>query len=126
MRSSRELLHSFDPAERARGGRELIQQGLARAAKPVLGAMADEIDDRVVAAVARAVMAAPRERREPRRAAELRAWAASELERLALEDRFFTLGRDRRDEARANPRNARATSRPKPTSPGYISWRAPG
>jgi len=117
-------LESFDPADRARAGRELVGRGLARNSKQLLGHLANEFDDRVVATIARAIVEAPRGRRESRRVTELRAWAAVELERLELEDRFFAVGRD----PAANDRKPQPVDRKAqtPASPHHISWRAPG
>jgi len=124
MKPAKGKLDSFDPAERARAGQELVRDDLAHNAKPLLAHLENEFDDRVVAAIAHAVVAAPPERRESRRVSELRAWAAAELERLALEDRFFAVGRD----AAANNRTPQPVDRKAqaPASPHHISWRAPG
>ncbi|MGH9032101.1 MAG: hypothetical protein ACRDY4_05090 [Acidimicrobiia bacterium] len=84
-------LQSFEPADRARAGRELAAD-LARSAGPLLDHVANEFDDRVLTAIARAVVDTPPEPRESRRVRQLREWADSELERLALEEAF--LGRE--------------------------------
>jgi hypothetical protein len=86
------LLASFEPADRAWAGHELVTGGLARSADPLLEHVANEFDDRVLTAIARAVVAVPAEAKESRRVRQLRAWADSELERLALEEAF--LGRE--------------------------------
>jgi hypothetical protein len=86
------LLASFEPADRAWAGHELVTGGLARSADPLLEHVANEFDDRVLTAIARAVVAVPPEAKESRRVRQLRAWADSELERLALEEAF--LGRE--------------------------------
>lgn len=113
MRPQRNGLESFDPAVRARAGQDLVRADLADNAKPLLEHVENEFDDRVVAAIAHAVVASPGARREPKRVAKLRAWAEGELERLELEDRF--MGRE------AEPIERRAA----PGSPGYISWHPP-
>ena len=92
MKELVQLLQSFEPADRARAGHELVTGGLSRSADPLLEHVANEFDDRVLTAIARAVVAVPAEAKESRRVQDLRAWADSELERLALEEAF--LGRE--------------------------------
>ena len=92
MKEQIDLLQSFEPADRVRAGQELVAADLGRSADPLLDHVANEFDDRVLTAIARAVVATPAERKESRRVQELRAWAESELERLALEEAF--LGRE--------------------------------
>ncbi|MGH8985940.1 MAG: hypothetical protein ACRDY6_18980 [Acidimicrobiia bacterium] len=92
MKELIQLLQSFEPADRARAGHELVTGGLSRSADPLLEHVANEFDDRVLTAIARAVVAVPPVPKESRRVQDLRAWADSELERLALEEAF--LGRE--------------------------------
>ena len=92
MKEQIDLLQSFEPADRVRAGQGLVAADLGRSADPLLDHVANEFDDRVLTAIARAVVATPAERKESRRVQELRAWAESELERLALEEAF--LGRE--------------------------------
>jgi hypothetical protein len=88
MKQQLEALQSFDPTERARAGQQLVQLGLTRCAEPLLDHVANEFDNRVLAAFAAAVVEAPPEP-ESRKAQQLREWAAAELERSALEDAFM-------------------------------------
>ncbi|MBA2327769.1 MAG: hypothetical protein H0V95_14155 [Actinobacteria bacterium] len=89
MKEQLELLQSFDPAERAQAGQQLVELGLTRCAELLLDHAANEFDNRVLAAVAGAVVQAPPKPKESRRAKELREWAAAELERSALEEAFM-------------------------------------
>lgn len=89
MKEELELLQSFDPAERAQAGQQLVELGLTRCAELLLDHTANEFDNRVLAAVAGAVVQAPPEPKESRKAKELREWAAAELERSALEEAFM-------------------------------------
>jgi hypothetical protein len=114
-------LKSYDPAVRVRAGQDLVRAGLTDNSKPLLAHVENELDDRVVAAIAHAVMASPQEGHEPRRVVKLRAWAEGELKRLELEDRFLGLEPDpieRPAELAERPADAAA--------PSYISWRPPG
>jgi hypothetical protein len=89
LKEQRQLLQSFDPVERARAGQQLVALGLARSAEPLLDHVRNEFDNRVLSAVATAVLQAPTEPKEPRKVQELREWAAAEVERSALEDAFL-------------------------------------
>jgi hypothetical protein len=89
MKEQLQLLQSFDPAERAQAGQQLVELGLTRCAEPLLDHVANEFDNRVLAAVAGAVVQAPAEAKESRKAKELREWATAELERSALEEAFM-------------------------------------
>jgi hypothetical protein len=117
MKAAKSGLESFDPAERARAGQEMVRADLGDNARPLLAHVENEFDDRVVAAIAHAVVASTRQRREPRRVAKLRAWAEQELQRLELEDQF--LGRE------TESVDARPERNPDPSSPPYISWHPP-
>jgi hypothetical protein len=92
-------LESFEPADRARAGRELVTTDLARSAGPLLDHVANEFDDRVLTAIARAVVDTPPELKESRRVRQVREWADSELERLALEEAFLGRGPEAVDPA---------------------------
>jgi hypothetical protein len=112
MTAQKSGLESFDPGERARAGQELARTDLAGNAKTLLAHVENEFDDRVVSAIAHAVVASPPERRDPKRVAKLREWARSELERLELEDRF--MGHE-----------VRPIEHETEVGPTYISWRPP-
>ena len=92
-------LESFEPADRARAGRELVATDLARSAGPLLDHVANEFDDRVLTAIARAVVDTPPELKESRRVRQVREWADAELERLALEEAFLGRGPETVDPA---------------------------
>jgi len=89
MKEQLELLQSFDPAERAQAGQQLVSLGVNRCAEPLLDHVPNEFDNRVLAAIAAAVAQAPAEPKESRRAHELREWALAELERSKLEEAFM-------------------------------------
>lgn len=91
LREPLALLQSFDPADRARGGHELVAAGLARSADALLDHVDNEFDDRVLSAIAHAVAATPSDPKEPHRVQELRGWAARQFERQALEEAFLGL-----------------------------------
>jgi MoxR-like ATPase len=115
----RDHLESFDPAERARAGQDLVRADLSENAKQLLAHLDNEFDDRVVAAIAHAIVASPGARREPKRVAKLRARAEEELARLEVEERFFRRG--------GEPVEARPEQSPRSASgPTYISWHPPG
>jgi hypothetical protein len=146
MKEQIDLLQSFEPVDRARAGSQLVAADLGRSADPLLDHVANEFDDRVLAAIARAVVATPAASKESRRVQELRAWAESELERLALEEAF--LGREPEpvefqfDRAATAPAPAERLPQPSSTVPvapvlveavpaapptrHHISWRVPG
>lgn len=92
MKEQLDGLQSFEPGERARAGQELVAADLDRSADALLDHVANEFDDRVVTAIARAVVDTPVQAKESRRVGKIREWAESELDRLALEEAF--LGRD--------------------------------
>ncbi|MGQ0803400.1 MAG: hypothetical protein ACT4PI_06010 [Actinomycetota bacterium] len=89
MKEQLESLQSFDPPERAQAGQQLVELGLSRSAELLLDHVANEFDNRVLAAIAAAVVQAPPEATESRTAQELREGAAEELERSALEEAFM-------------------------------------
>jgi hypothetical protein len=89
MKQQLESLQSFDPAERARAGQQLVELGLNRCAEALLDHVANEFDNRVLGVFAAAVVEAPPEPKESRKAQQLREWAAAELERSALEEAFM-------------------------------------
>jgi hypothetical protein len=68
--------------------------GLARSAEPLLDHIANEFDDRVLAAIAGAVMEQPAEAKESKRATQLREWAAEALDQVALSDAFMNAERE--------------------------------
>jgi hypothetical protein len=148
MKQQLELLQSFDATERARAGADLVQVGLGRSAEPLLDHVANEFDDRVLAAIARAVVEQPAEPKESRRAAQLRRWAAEALDRLAREDAFMNAEREPQrfgfeDETDAGDEGARFDHGPEQSfrlledlvhrdrgpepsgGPSYICWRPP-
>ena len=79
-RLRRRLRGAEDPAERARAGNELIDLGLQRAAVTVLKAMPQEADDRVRQSIALAVARRQWEPSGAARVADVRRWAAEQLE----------------------------------------------
>ena len=124
MKELIQLLQSFEPADRARAGHELVTGGLSRSADPLLEHVANEFDDRVLTAIARAVVSVPPEAKESRRVQDLRAWADSELERLALEEAF--LGREPEPvELQYHPPAAPELVAPQPVAPEPVAAPAP-
>jgi len=79
-RLTRRLRSAEEPADRAHAGNELIDLGLRRVARPVLTAMASECDARVCQSVALAVARRQWEPSGADRVAQLRRWAADELD----------------------------------------------
>jgi hypothetical protein len=77
---TRRLRSAEEPADRARAGNELIDLGLRRAAQPVLKAMPSESDARVRQSVALAVARRQWEPSGADRVAQLRRWAADQLD----------------------------------------------
>ena len=149
LKEQLDLLQSFEAADRARAGRELVATDLARSAGPLLDHVTNEFDDRVLTAIARAVVDTPPAPKESRRVRQVREWADSELERLALEEAFLGHGPEPVDPAPlvspvappglapAPPRRAVPGTVPvpgpptalrgtdEPTGQRYISWRPP-
>jgi len=137
MKEQLDLLQSFEPVDRARAGHQLVAADLSRSADPLLDHVANEFDDRVLTAIARAVVGTPATPKESQRVQELRAWAESELERLALEEAF--LGREPEpvefqfDAPATGPAPTPApvpviveTVPAAPPTRRYISWQSPG
>lgn len=79
-RLNRVLRLDEQPPERARAGNVIVTLGLARAAKSILRAMANEPDDRVRLSVALAIARRQWEPTRAQRVVQLRAWASEELE----------------------------------------------
>jgi hypothetical protein len=73
-------LDAPDPQDRARAGIALVDQGLHRSARPVLGHVAGEQDDRVRYAIALAVARRQWEPVDTKAVRQLREWASRELE----------------------------------------------
>jgi hypothetical protein len=99
LKEQLDRLQSFEPADRARAGRELVTTDLVRSAGLLLDHVANEFDDRVLTAIARAVVDTPPELKESRRVRQVREWADAELERLALEEAFLGRGPEAVDPA---------------------------
>jgi hypothetical protein len=73
-------LDAPDPQDRARAGIALVDQGLHRSARPVLGHVAGEQDDRVRYAIALAVARRQWEPVDTKAVRQVREWASQELE----------------------------------------------